>query len=134
MRPASAILLVLVPALLSGCSEQRVRGTTGAGSSRQVVGASSAPGVPREVEPVLAALRRGDAAAAHQALLKPETFQAFRGWLNTVLVKGRTTRDEVITSFGVHYHDLDRPRRDDVLCIEYFLGDTASFTTLVLDF
>ena len=54
------------------------------------------------------------------------TTLSFRGWLDKVLVRGRTTRDEVVAIFGGHFHDLDRPRRDDVISIEYFLGDTAS--------
>ena len=33
----------------------------------------------------------------------------FEKWLSKLLVKGRTTEDDVVTLLGPHIEDLDRP-------------------------
>ncbi len=63
--------------------------------------------------------------------------EVLKPWLEEALLKGRTTRDEVVETFGTHYRDLDRPGHDETMTWEYFLGPPGSTGTwyhLVLDF
>jgi hypothetical protein len=57
----------------------------------------------------------------------------YRTWLGANLIPGKTTLHDVKSIFGPAYLDLDRPERDDVLTIQYPVGDMAG-RKLVLDF
>jgi len=83
------------------------------------------PRVPAELRPALIALRRGDKTQANRLVWKH--VDSLRKWLSKAVVKGRTTRDDVVGLLGPHLQDLDRPERDAVVTQQYFLGsDTAS--------
>lgn len=90
------------------------------------------PRIPAELKPVLIALRRGKTLEAntlvwnHVGLLKT--------WLSEVLVKGQTTRGDILALLGPALKDLDRPKRDAVVTAQYQLGSHTAFTTLVFDF
>jgi hypothetical protein len=63
----------------------------------------------------------------------PAADAAFRNWLATCLIPGKTTLDEVKSVLGTSYFNLDRPERDSVLTIQYSLDDLAG-KKLILDF
>jgi hypothetical protein len=134
MRFLLTMFSAVVVALSAGCSETNFGHPTGAGTPGQSGSAGGADQVPVTVRPALEAIRKGNAQAAHEALSGTEAYRRFQDWLGRALIKGRTTRDDAVGLLGTHFHDLDRPERDSLVSIEYFLGTTADFTTLVLDF
>ncbi len=78
------------------------------------------------------ALRRGDTWQAN--LLLRTHAGLLKEWLSQVLVKGSTTRDDVVTLLGPRLQDLDRPDRDAVVTQQYYMGTHTAFTALVFDF
>ena len=83
---------------------------------------------PADVRAVLEALRKGEVPT------KPPP-EALSAWLDTEVVKGKTTRGEVVTLLGKPWRDLDRPERDKIVTVEYFLGpSTTDSYFLVFDF
>lgn len=96
---------------------------------------------------VVGVLAAWDAPGPEQA--RPEAFalgrsnyprgdaNAFWAWVKTNLLPGRTTRAEVIETFGKPHVDLDRPRRDGIVTVQYNLqrlGVNAWEEYLVFDF
>jgi hypothetical protein len=56
-------------------------------------------------------------------------------WMARNVVRRQTTKTDILTWFGTEYHDLDRPQRDKVRTIEYWLyGEWTNEGYLVLDF
>ncbi len=85
---------------------------------------------PRSVKALLEAVREG------RTPLDPD-IQALSAWLSKAIVKGTTRRSDVVTLFGKHHKDLDRPDRDGVKTWEYYLGprgSNANWYYLVFDF
>jgi hypothetical protein len=85
-----------------------------------------APAKPRHphaeaMEPFLAAMKRGDKAAAFAAYTEftRQHPGGFDRWLGSVLTKGKSRREDVIRIFGTHFKDLDRPERDKLLTLQY---------------
>jgi len=131
---AKAGTLFAALALISCASEEPPRAEPVASNQKgnQRDGLRRIPRVPAKLKPALIALRRGDAVQANE-LLWTHT-DVLENWLSKVLVKGRTTQDDIVTLLGPHLQDLDRPQRDAVVTQQYYLGGSAAFTTLVFDF
>jgi hypothetical protein len=51
----------------------------------------------------------------------PRECEAFFRWVKQTIVPGRTTRQEIIAIFGHRYVNLDRPRRDSIVTLQYEL-------------
>lgn len=118
MRRQAMLPAAVLAVVLSGCVRKgtRARGIGGR--------------VPPSLPPTLGALRDG---------IVPEDTDtvALQGWLKKALIKGVTSQKQVIATFGWHYKDLDRPKRDGIVTIEYFLGPPGNagvWHYLVLDF
>jgi len=82
---------------------------------------------PRLVMPFLVALRQGDERAAISAYFEKIGIGTCVGdlldaWLKRTLKKGLTTQEEIVTLFGPHFKNLDRPERDGLVSIEYWLN------------
>ncbi len=90
------------------------------------------PRIPAELKPVLLALRRGKTWEANRLVWKH--VDPLESWLSEVLIKGRTTRNDILVLLGPALKDLDRPKRDAIISVQYEMGDSASSTTLVFDF
>jgi hypothetical protein len=62
-------------------------------------------------------------------------WESFNDWMARNVVRGQTTRAQVLTWFGTEHRDLDRPERDEVQTITYTLfGDWSDGSYLVFDF
>jgi hypothetical protein len=134
MRSSSIIVLGLLALFGLGCQEQRSVRTTSSPTAQVQgnLGAQRVPAIPAELKPALTALRKGETSKA-DGLMRSH-IAVLENWLSKVLIKGRTTQDDVVTLLGPHLEDLDRPQRDGIVTKQYFLGTMEAFTTLVFDF
>jgi hypothetical protein len=64
---------------------------------------------------------------------KPGAEERCRAWLDANLVPGKTTVKDVKTLLGPECTSLDRPERDELVTVQYPVGDPAG-RTLVFDF
>jgi hypothetical protein len=76
---------------------------------------------------------------AHAAIRQtyPRDEEAFWKWLEKTIVPRRTTRAEVIEWLGEPHFNLDRPRRDGIVTVQYSLrrlGVNAWTDNLIFDF
>ena len=113
-----------------GCQGQNkalIRSAEPTAQDQSDLAALQIPAIPAELKPALIALRRGDTLQANRLVWKH--VDALKEWLSKAVVKGRTTRDDIVCLLGPHLQDLDRPQRDAVVTQQYSLGDSASFTT-----
>jgi hypothetical protein len=88
---------------------------------------------PAKIKPILAALKRGDHIGALEPFLALRQGE-FDHWLNGALKKGKATRQDIIRVFGPHFKNLDRPKRDQVVTLQYELGDWGHTVSLVFHF
>src|SRR3954468_22778200 len=49
----------------------------------------------------------------------PREWKAFQRWAAANLLVRRTTQEEVVAIFGPDYVNLDRPRRDGIITLQY---------------
>jgi hypothetical protein len=127
-----ATLLLLVTGVLGLSAPHEPPNTTAPAPEDQNAAAATAA----KIEPILAALKRGDNGAALEPFTKFEQAHPgeFERWLGRTLKKGKAHRQDVLLLFGHHFVNLDRPARDKVLTLQYELGDWHDMITLVFHF
>jgi hypothetical protein len=81
----------------------------------------------KELKPILDELRT--------AAEVSETLERFEKWMAKNVVRGQTTAADIFASFGKDNRDLDRPTRDGIRTISYFLyGDAYNGGNVVFEF
>jgi hypothetical protein len=114
--------LILAAFLLSGCSNSTPPKEEQGSLDSKVL-------IPADLEPIITRLGNGGT-----RVLREEEQKSLETWLTKTVVKGRTTKDEVIGIFGKRFLDLDRPERDSIISIQYAVGGYGNETQLQFDF
>lgn len=113
--------LILAALLLSGCSTNSL-------PKKEQESVESKVQIPADLRPVIARIGNGGSEA-----LREEERQSLKTWLAKTVIEGRTTKDEIVGIFGKRFRDLDRPKRDSIISIQYAVGGYGNETQLQFD-
>jgi len=113
---------ILAAILLAGCS------ANSAPKEEQHQSAEPKVPIPADLRPIVSRIQNGSTVA-----LSEDQRKSLKAWLTKTVIKGETTKDQVVEILGKRFLDLDRPQRDSMISIQYAVGTYGNETQLQFD-